>query len=153
MGKKSNKQRIEQFHRDFVLLRKKYALNVVAERMGSDPGNLSNYSRGAKNPGEDFLDKFYSNFATEIRELADSYSSSVQDQPYVSEDLPQEYVRPDHRDDHIRTLKQNNEDLRNYLALVIKNNELLVISNQKLVEAQLALIAQFDRATFKAAGE
>ena len=152
MGKKSNNQRIQQFRRDVRLLRKKYTQNVMAERMGSDPGNFSHYSRGAKNPGEDFLDKFYANFATEIRELAASYNSSVHEQPYVSEDLPQEYVRPDHRDDHIRTLKQNNEDLRNYLALIVKNNELLVQSNQKLAEAQLTLIAQF-RSIRDAAGE
>ena len=70
----------------------------------------------------------------------------------MSEDLPQEYVRPDQRDDHIRTLKQNNEDLRNYLALVVKNNELLVLSNQKLAEAQVALIARFG-SIHEAAGE
>jgi transcriptional regulator with XRE-family HTH domain len=152
MVKKSNNQRIQQFRRDVRLLRKKYTQYVMAERLGMDSGNLSNYSRGGKNPGEDFLDKFYSIFAAEIRQLADSYNSSIQDQPQVSEDLPQEYVRPDQRDDHIRTLKQNNEDLRNYLALVVKNNELLVLSNQKLAEAQVALIARFG-SIHEAAGE
>jgi transcriptional regulator with XRE-family HTH domain len=152
MAKKSNKQRIQQFQRDFVLLRKKYALNVMAERMGTDPGNLSNYSRGAKNPGEDFLDKFYSIFATEIQGLADTYDTSDQGQ-HVAGDPPQEYIRPDDRDDHIRTLKLNNEDLRSYLGLVVKNNELLVLSNQKLAEAQLSLIARLERSIRGAAGE
>jgi transcriptional regulator with XRE-family HTH domain len=153
MGKKSNKQRIQQFQRDFGLLRKKHALNMLAERMGTDSGNLSNYSRGAKNPGEDFLDKFYTIFATEIQEMAEAYANSEQDLHLRSEDPPQEYARPDDRDDHIRTLKLNNEDLRNYLALVVKNNELLVLSNQKLAEAQLSLIARLEKSIRGAAGE
>ena len=136
MGRKSNKHRIQQFRRDVALLRKKYAQYVIAERMGTDTGNLSSYSRGPKNPGEDFLDKFYSIFATEIQELAEAYPNSEQDQHFRLGEPPQEYIRPDDRDDHIRTLKQNNEDLRSYLALVVKNNELLVLTNQKLVEAQ-----------------
>jgi len=153
MGRKSNKQRIQQFRRDVVLLRKKYAQYVIAERMGTDSGNLSSYSRGPKNPGEDFLDKFYSIFATEIQELADAYANSEEDQHFKSGEPLQEYNRPDDRDDHIRTLKQNNEDLRGYLSLVVKNNELLVHSNQKLTEAQLSLIARLDRSAREASGE
>ena len=48
MGRKSTKQRIQQFRRDVVLLRKKYAQYVIAERMGTDSGNLSSYSKKAR---------------------------------------------------------------------------------------------------------
>lgn len=147
MGKKSTKQRIEQFRRDIALLKKKYPQNVIAERMEIDSGNLSNYRRGSKNPGEDFLNKFYSIFATEIQELSISYE--IPDQNYSSsvEELSQEYARSDERDDHIRTLKLNNEDLRSYLSSVVKSNEILALSNQKLADAQLSLLARLDSLT------
>jgi hypothetical protein len=153
MGRKSNIQRIQQFRRDIMLLRNKYAQYVIAERMGTDSGNLSSYSRGLKNPGEDFLDKFYSTFASEIQILTEAYPTFEQDLHFRPEESSQEYIRPDDRDDHIRTLKQNNEDLRNYLGLVVKNNELLVLSNQKLAETQLSLIAHLDRSFRETAGD
>jgi transcriptional regulator with XRE-family HTH domain len=145
MGKKSNKQRIAQFRRDVVLLRKRHTQNVMAERMGTDSGNLSNYSRGHKAPGEDFLDKFYSIFAAEIQELAIVYPISDQEPSLATGEEPQEYARPDDRDDHIRTLKLNNDDLRSYLSSVVKSNEILALSNQKLADAQLSLIARLDK--------
>jgi hypothetical protein len=145
MGKKSDKQRILQFRRDITILRERYTQHVVAEKMDTDSGNLSNYIRGHKNPGEDFLDKFYSIFAAEIKELAGNFNLIYQDPLSVVEEPPQAYSRPDDRDDHIKTLKQNNEDLRSHLGTVIKSNEILALSNQKLVEAQLSLIARLDR--------
>jgi transcriptional regulator with XRE-family HTH domain len=153
MGKKSNKQRIEQFHLDVLLLRKKYTQNDIAKRLGTDPGNLSSYSRGHKNPGEDFLDKFYFIFAAEIKKLAIEYPISDQEPSLVTGEEPQEYARPDHRDDHIRTLKLNNDDLRNYLNSVVKSNEILALSNQKLADAQVSLIARLDKLNSGVAGQ
>ena len=153
MGKKSNKQRIEQFRQDMALLRKRHTQNVIAKRMGTDSGNLSSYSRGHKNPGEDFLDKFYFIFAAEIKELAIGYLISDHEPSLVTGEEPQEYARPDDRDDHIRTLKLNNEDLRSYLSSVVKSNEILALSNQKLADAQLSLIARLDKPNREAAGE
>jgi transcriptional regulator with XRE-family HTH domain len=145
MGKKSNQQRVLQFRRDIALLKKRYTQNVIADRMGIDSGNLSNYGRGHKNPGEDFLDKFYAIFAAEILESADDFDTSNQ-QPFLTVNEPsQEFNRPDDRDDHIRTLKLNNEDLRRYLDSVIKSNEILALNNQKLTEAQLLLIARLNK--------
>jgi|ERR1700744_6189059 len=152
MGKKSNTQRILEFRRDIALLRKKYTQHVIAEKIDTDSGNLSNYIRGAKNPGVDFLDKFYSIFAAEIKELTDDFHLSNPDPLAIVEEPPQSYMRPDERDDHIQTLKLNNEDLRNHLGTVIKSNEILVLSNQKLVEAQLSLIARLDRPNWEAQG-
>jgi len=145
MGKKSNQQRVLQFRRDIALLKKRYTQNVIADRVGIDSGNLSNYSRGHKNPGEDFLDKFYTIFAPEILESADNFDTSDQQPFLIVNEPPQEYNRPDDRNDHIRTLKLNNEDLRRYLDSVIKSNEILALSNQKLADAQFSLIARLDK--------
>ena len=142
MGRKSNKERIQRFQRDVALLRTKYAQNVIAERMGTDSGNLSNYSRGSKNPGEDFLDKFYSVFAAEIPEPANDFSREDHGPVFTVEEPIQEFKRPDDRDDHIQTLKLNNEDLRIHLTTIIRNNEILVLSNQKLVDAQMTLMVR-----------
>jgi len=121
--------------------------------MGTDSGNLSNYSRGHKNPGEDFLDKFYSIFAAEILESADNFDTSDRQPLLTVDEPPQEFNRPDDRDDHIRTLKLNNEDLRRYLDSLVKSNEILVINNQKLTDAQLLLIARLNRAEGRPTGE
>jgi transcriptional regulator with XRE-family HTH domain len=153
MGKKSNQQRVLQFRRDIALLKKRYTQNVIADRMGTDSGNLSNYSRGHKNPGEDFLDKFYSIFAAEILESADNFDTSDRQPLLTVDEPPQEFNRPDDRDDHIRTLKLNNEDLRRYLDSLVKSNEILVINNQKLTDAQLLLIARLNRAEGRPTGE
>jgi transcriptional regulator with XRE-family HTH domain len=153
MGKKSNQQRVLQFRRDITLLKKRYTQNVIADRVGIDSGNLSSYSRGRKNPGEDFLDKFYSIFAAEILESADIFDTSDQQPLLTVDEPPQEFNRPDDRDDHIRTLKLNNEDLRRYLDSLVKSNEALVINNQKLTDAQLLLISRLNRAEDRPAGE
>jgi transcriptional regulator with XRE-family HTH domain len=145
MGKKSNQQRVLQFRRDITLLKKRYTQNVIADRIGIDSGNLSSYSRGHKNPGEDFLDKFYTIFAPEILESAENSDTSDQ-QPFLTvNEPPHEYNRPDDRNDHIRTLKLTNEDLRRYLDSVVKSNEILALSNQKLADAQFSLIARLDK--------
>jgi transcriptional regulator with XRE-family HTH domain len=145
MGKKSTKQRIEQFRLDMGVLLKKYTQNAIAKRMGTDSGNLSSYRRGHKTPGEDFLDKFYFIFAPEIQEILVDYPISDQGLLSATGEPPQEYIRPDERDDHIRTLKLNNDDLRSYLTSVVKSNEILALCNQKLADAQVALIARLDR--------
>jgi transcriptional regulator with XRE-family HTH domain len=153
MGKKSNKQRIEQFRLDIALLRKKYTQIVIAKRMGTDSGNLSNYSRGHKTPGEDFLDKFYFIFTAEIQELVIDYPISDRGPSLVTGESSQEYARLDERDDHIRTLKLNNDDLRSYLSSVVKSNEILALSNQKLADAQISLIARLDKLNSGIAGK
>lgn len=145
MGKKSNQQRVLQFRRDIALLKKRYTQNVIADRMGIDSGNLSSYNRGHKNPGEDFLDKFYSIFAPEILESADNSDTSDQQTFSTVNEPPQEFNRPDDRDDHIRTLKLNNEDLRRHLDSIVKSNELLALNYQKLADAQFLLIARLNK--------
>jgi transcriptional regulator with XRE-family HTH domain len=144
MGKKSTPGRVRQFRRDFALLREKYALNLIAEKIGVNPGNLSNYSRGSKTPGEDFLDRFYSIFAADIQELTKDFSLGGHGPVFAAEEPTQAYLHRDDRDDHIQTLKLNNEDLRTYLGTIVKSNEILALSYQKLADA---LIDRLDKLT------
>lgn len=157
MGKRARPELIEKFRKDIILLKENgIALKDIAEEMKVDEGNLSSYSNGPKKPGEDFLVRFYSIFQARIYNLGGDSSNpggppggavpnSSSDQPPNADDSAQAFNRPDDRDDHIQTLKLNNGDLRTYLGTVIKNNEILTLNNQKLVDAQLSLIARLDQ--------
>jgi hypothetical protein len=57
----------KQFIQDLAKLREQYENLEISHKTGIDPGNLSSYGTGAKNPGIKVLDQFYAAFAGEIQ--------------------------------------------------------------------------------------
>jgi transcriptional regulator with XRE-family HTH domain len=134
MSRTVSSPEIERFRRDYGSLREKYAHKEVAERAQISPANLSSYVSGRKNPGKDFLTKFYSAFEQELSEL----TNKVTEPPVV-------FNRADDRDDHIQTLKENNKDLRTYLDAMMANNSMLTQNNNELVKIHAELFAMLKR--------
>lgn len=70
MANKAQKEELgrlrKQFKRDLAKLREKYENLELAEIAGIDPGNLSSYGSGTKQPGIKVLKQFYTKFADEI---------------------------------------------------------------------------------------
>ena len=128
MGKRATPEKVENFRRDYQLLRTLFEQKEIAARMGVSSANLSSYQK-RRNPGKDFLRKFYSIFEQELTELANKL-----------EEPPQEFKRPDDRDDHIHTLKLNNETLRNGFEGMLENNTRLTDYYDKLSNSQIELM-------------
>jgi len=70
MAKRASEQRILQFRKDIRNLRRKYSNLELAQRLDMNDANLSSYYTGrSKNPGADFLDKFYKTFNKDMEEI------------------------------------------------------------------------------------
>ena len=143
MGRKAEKERINRFRKDVELLKKKYDNMKMAELLGMDPGNLSSYYTGKrKNPGEDFLDKFYTVFGEDLKQLRAEYPIDESGSATAEEPMGR-YLNE--RDAHFQTLKLDNEAFRVNLFKVVANNETLVQTNQKLVDSQLWLLDELHK--------
>jgi molybdopterin-biosynthesis enzyme MoeA-like protein len=81
-----------------------------------------------------FMDSFYNLFQTEL----DTFKRNEVTQGTAN---TEESIHTE-RATYIEDLTKENDGLRNTLYKVIENNTVLVLSNQKLVEAQLILVAK-----------
>lgn len=164
MAKRSTTEIIENFKQDYILLKNEgIAHGEIAEKMKVEGANLSSYVNGAKRPGAIVLGRFYAAFRSQLYSLRSASVPSNPDAGLPSDpDRPSEQAIPpealpgsltgdgserslnpsDEHEDHIQTLKSNNKELHLHLGSVIKNNEILAISNQKLVESLLARLDQ-----------
>lgn len=143
MAKKASKERIKQFRKDLRLLKQKYSNKQIAVRAKIGAANLSSYCTGAKNPGEKTINDFYKEFENEIKNM--DYQHPSEDDPQQPAENPAliKYLhanetRKDHsyddRDDHIQTLKKNNDALLAGITKVIDNNTIAVKSTKTAIK-------------------
>jgi hypothetical protein len=152
MAKQATEERLIQFRGDYHLLRRKYKNNQMALVLNVHPSNLSAYGRGTKNPGVEFLDKFYSIYGEELKGMAYKHPGSEFGQNSIENPATVKYLHagerdarndhddpdgdPDHdeRADHINTLKKNNDTLLAGITKIIDNNRIAVRSTDRAIK-------------------
>ena len=141
MGIQSDKEKIDQFKRDVDVLG--HSNTKIAEKMGMEKGNFSNYIHENITITENFLKKFYDAWGDEINakyeERKAAYPTDPSPQSGVSEDVPG-YPEKNYRDDFIEFMQKNYTALVNNLDKVTDSNYKLVASNEKLVESNQKLV-------------
>lgn len=164
MAKRAKKEQIERFRRDFAALRENNSNDDLAKKLNVDPTNLSSYSTGGKNPGLDFINKFYMTFENEIPK-SDENKLPKSDENEIhksenkfqrtedngpapeAEDPSQGYRTRRAQEDLIHTLKFNNEHLWTNFDKIVDTNQTLADSNKLMAESNLILAKNIDRTT------
>src|ERR1700744_1552626 len=59
MAKRAKKETIDRWRLDYWRQRRRSSNKEMAEKLDFDAGNLSAYGKGKKNPGEEFINRFY----------------------------------------------------------------------------------------------
>jgi hypothetical protein len=145
MAKRASPERIERFRRDLERLKEKYSNDEIAQKLGIHPGNLSSNGSGGKNPGEDFLNRFYEVFGDEIKQLGFFSERSEDDQLHSKVDETQfVYSRKGARE-LIDVLKSNNEFLRAKFDKIVESNQSLAESTKSMSQTNLILAELLNR--------
>lgn len=152
MGKKADKDRIEQFQKNMDLLRKKYDNAKIAELLETDAGNLSSYYTGAKPPGKEFLDKFNTRFSEEIAQLKLEYVHDIK--LSETEEAQIKYMRVEeekHSDYGSRSnfdkIVDSNHLLAKSTMFMAESQKNLSETNQKMVDAHLSIFEELKRSS------
>ena len=163
MAKRASEQRILQFREDIRNLRKRYSNGELAQRLNMDPANLSSYYSGrSKNPGADFLEKFYKTLKNEMEEIKNEQNSPRENPPYDPKPLPSWktedpatiYQLYHDREDHMSTLKmqtshlqKSNDRLEEDLRIALENDNLHAKNYEKLISNNDRLITSNETLT------
>jgi len=154
MIKSASEERLAQFREDLYVLDQEYQNNYIAKKLGIHPTNLSSYRSAKKEPGNAFLEKFYETFGEEIKEMkkkrpykAEEEALSADQESAMNEPAVVRNMASDERDnnvnalkdDHINSLKTNNEYLRQQMSEVIKTNQLQSQSIENLSQSYLSI--------------
>lgn len=140
MAKQATEKQLIQYRGDYQLLRKKYKNNQMALVLNVHPSNLSAYGRGTKNPGVEFLEKFYTIYGEEIRAMAykhpgDEFGRHAAEDPGATikylhaDERGQRHDHDDHEDD-FNTLKKDKDTLLAGITKMIDNNAVAVRSTE-----------------------
>jgi len=128
--------KIEQFKREMtVLVAAGYTHSRIAAKMGWGKGNFSRYFNNTDLITESFLTKFYKAWDPEIKSLREKQEPARPEplpDTLALEKVTQSYPRDEDLRNHINTLKKNNESLR-------KSLKELIATNQKLTDALIRL--------------
>ncbi|HVU59184.1 MAG TPA: hypothetical protein VHD83_29180 [Puia sp.] len=145
MAKQASAERIEKFRKDLERLKEKYSNEEIAQKLGVDPTNLSSNGSGSKNPGEDFLNRFYEVFGEEIKQFGYFSERSEDDKQYSKvKDTQFAYSRKNARE-LIDVLKSNNEFLRGDFSNIVKSNQDLAESNKNMSQTNLILVEMLSK--------
>ncbi len=157
MAKRAKKGDLIRFRQDFAKLKEKYSNDEIARKLEINPANLSNYGSGGKNPGENFLKKFYMQFGEETKQPgSESSNSDNQTSPkdykndqveYRVEEAPVLYMRlneklnevSDLKSEFIKTLKKDHEYLWSNFGKIVDTNQSLANSQDKMAQSNLIL--------------
>jgi len=143
MAKQATPERIKKFRRDLERLKEKYNNNDIAKKLDFDSGNLSSYGSededSNKNPGEDFLNKFYAVFGEEIKQLGYFSERSEDDEQHSKIDETQFTYKRKGARELIDVLKSDNEFLRTRFDDIVKSNQGLVESTKNMSQTNLIL--------------
>jgi hypothetical protein len=156
MAKQATEDQLIQYRGDYHLLRRKFKNNQMALVLNVHPSNLSAYGRGTKNPGVEFLEKFYYIYGEEIKGMAYQHPGSEPGNSTVENPATVRYLpaggrgqrsdrdeahdsdnhdeAQDERADHINTLKKNNDTLLAGITKIIDNNSIAVRSTEEAVK-------------------
>jgi len=139
MSAPATEKQLAQFRIDYALLRTRHRNKEMAKVLGIHETNLSACGRGTKNPGAEFLEKFYAVYGKEIEALSYKHPGNEFGRYRVDEpETPVKYLHSredqhiyarEDREDHIETLKKNNDALLTGIREIIANNNKVIDNN------------------------
>jgi len=125
MSKKASEKQLNRFRRDAAILRRKYSNDEMAKKLDVNPANFSSYCSGAKNPGEDFLNKFYMVYADEL--TSPPYESDAAgDQSSTTGEASLRYLSGDNKEDR----RTNFDKIVETNSIMAKSHLHMSISNE-----------------------
>ncbi|HXB91251.1 MAG TPA: hypothetical protein VNU72_03135 [Puia sp.] len=150
MAKQATEERLIQFRGDYWLMRRKYKNNQMALVLDVRPSNLSAYGRGKKNPGVEFLEKFYSIYGEELKEMAYNYPGKEFGPHTVENPATVKYLRTGERGEHYNTddhaEAQDHDERADHINTLKKNNDTLLAGITKIIDTNRIAVRSTDRA-------
>lgn len=107
-------EQIELFFNDLQSLGLRFPVAELSRRTGMSKGNISMYLSRKLEPSENFIDKFYKEFAIELKKN-DIILTTVTTKPNFGETKPEPP-----KDDLIQTVKDQAETIKNLSETILK---------------------------------
>jgi transcriptional regulator with XRE-family HTH domain len=127
--KQASEDQIKKFHLDVAILYKKYTYDAIGEKMGYKKSNFRNYRSGRNTITERFLEKFYKAWGKELNTTFKKHRAD-----YTANPLP-ETESAEGPDNY--NIKNEGNSYMDILRKLVDNNQTLVETNKKLVDAVL----------------
>jgi hypothetical protein len=130
----------ERFVQDVKSLRALYTDSKMAEGMKTNAGNFSSRVNGAKRPGQDFVDRFYQVWTKELNNLKTTPNIDTKKRSHL-----QVIESTEATADLSERLQRLEDSISRLNTTVVTLMTQLMISNQKLIDAQLSIFSQSGR--------
>jgi hypothetical protein len=141
VSKRIDDRTFDKFVHDVKTLRTVYTDAKISSLMGTNPGNFSSRVNGAKRPGQDFIDKFYLFWGSELIEIAEG-GEYYDKERKLSAAFNSEQKVPGYAINQNDRLRAIEASLARLDALAGGLLEQLVVSHLRLVDAHLSFLDQ-----------
>jgi hypothetical protein len=141
VSKRIDDKTFDKFVQDVKSLRAFYTDAKISSLMGTNPGNFSSRVNGAKRLGQDFIDKFYLFWDSELIEIAEG-GEYYDKERKLSASFNSEQKVPGYSINQNDRLRDIEASLARLDALTSGLLEQLVISHLRLVDAHLSFLDQ-----------
>jgi hypothetical protein len=141
VSKRIDDRTFEKFVQDVKSLRAFYTDAKISSLMGTNPGNFSSRVNGAKRPGQDFIDKFYRFWGSDLNEIVEA-GEYYDKKRRLSTSFNAEQKVPGYainQDDRLQTIEASLARLDSVAGGLL---EQLVVSHLRLVDAHLSFLDQ-----------
>ena len=131
MARQAPQKKIEKFIRDVIKLREEFPNRFIAQKLNIDAANLSSYITGAKNPGQETINKFYEVFEKQTRNFNNEPVDAAE-QPLSEAQLRSML---NEKTEHMDTLKTDKESFRVNHDKLVDTNQTMARTIQTMAES------------------